>query len=221
MMLISFQTLLKVRVYRCVVCIHNQDIGGKTTVLSDEIPRARNSTHAIWYSQPWMTMKICRLVLLAWLLSSSMNFVKGRLLQLMLLFMLLPHMSIIYRSGWTFSFRSGPSLPGWRSTGAYVLFFIRDRAQMGVHCFPWEYHLHSKVHHITWCQWYTVLTTDSQHLLDHFLKALWSRQLTIGIQDSSLSCKQRSEWNCGELFWRLNINWISSNNHNLHHRRWI
>ena len=46
------------------------------------------------------------------------------------------HGWLIYRSGEDFSLRSGTSLPGRRSTEPDVLFFIRDRAQMGVHCFP-------------------------------------------------------------------------------------
>ena len=43
---------------------------------------------------------------------------------------------MICRSGGDLSFRSGPNLPGRGSAATDVLFFIRDRTQMGIHCFP-------------------------------------------------------------------------------------
>ena len=91
------------------------------------VPRARTPSEAR------MTMKICRLVLLlAWLLSSSTDFVKGRRLQLMPFFMLLSHVAIVYRIGGALSFTSGTSLPTRRSTRADVLYY-RNISQMGGH----------------------------------------------------------------------------------------
>ena len=80
-------------------------------------------------------------ILLLQLLSTNINSANGERLKSQYVVKNTITISI-FRSGGDFSFSSGTSLPGRRSTGADMYHHYGDKSQMGVHCFPWEYNPH-------------------------------------------------------------------------------
>ena len=90
------------------------------------------------------------------------------------------HVISVCRSGWALSLISGSSLPGRRSAWA-DMYLIRDRPQMGIYCFSWEYVWHNSTYHIRWHQWRTPGTTTIQQLHGNSLKALWSKWIATDI----------------------------------------